>query len=219
MQKSFWESRWRKNHIGFHAPEPEADLAGFWGELSPEAGETVAVPLCGKSTDLVWLAGRHKRVFGIEFVEQACRDFFREQGEGIEVREEKFARGLTLSAEGITLCCADYMKLRPADVPDAALVYDRAALVALPPEIRGPYAEQTFRLFPRLRGMLVISFEYDETKMSGPPFSVRGDEIRNLYGSRFSIRRVSSTELIGKSEKYQSMGLESMMQTCWIMEA
>lgn len=218
MQKSYWEARWRKNKIGFHGVKPDEALTRHWPGLDIPEGATVAVPLCGKSTDLTWLREQGLQVFGVEFVEQACRDFFDEQGKGDALRVSNHPKGPVFSADGITLQASDFMKLYPKDVPAATVMYDRAALVALPEESRQPYVNQCVRLFPDLKTLLLVSFEYDSGLMSGPPFSIKGDEIRRLYGDYFTTRELSRTDMVSVSEKYQRIGLPEMIKVCWLLK-
>ncbi len=218
MQKSYWEARWRKNKIGFHGSQPDEALTTHWPDLNLDSDSIVAAPLCGKSTDLVWLRNRGHEVYGVEFVEQACRDFFEEQGMGDALRVRNHPKGPVYSSDGITLQAADFMKLHPRDVPAATALYDRAALVALPEEMRADYAARCSRLFPELDTVLLVSFEYDSSLMSGPPFSIYGDEIRRLYGETFTVKELSRTDMVPVSEKYRRIGLPEMIKVCWLLK-
>ena len=73
-----WESRWQEGRIGFHLPEVNSYLLHYSDKLLTQDPESVFVPLCGKTLDLPWLAGRTKKVVGIELVHKAVQDFFKE---------------------------------------------------------------------------------------------------------------------------------------------
>ncbi len=214
MQQSYWEARWRKRKTGFHRADVNPALVNHWDALRISSGNTVAVPFCGKAVDMVWLRDRGYEVIGIEFVEQACREFFEEHTTTKpDVRKSK--RGLVFSGEAITLHCADLFKLTPSDTGPARALYDRASLVAIPPEIRPRYVEKLGELFPDVREQLLISFEYDTDIMQGPPFSVEETEIRALYEADFCVTLLSEKDLLPESEKYRRIGLPEMIQKVW----
>ncbi len=80
MEPAFWHKRWADNQIGFHQGQVNSYLQTHWPALGLETGSRVLVPLCGKSLDLVWLAGQGYRVLGVELSRRAVEDFFREHG-------------------------------------------------------------------------------------------------------------------------------------------
>ena len=70
---------------------------------------------------------------------------------------------------------------------DCAAVFDRAALIALPPELRRRYAAEVYaKLSAGCRG-LVITLEYAQAEREGPPFAVPESEVRALYGRDWDI--------------------------------
>ncbi len=217
MQKSYWQARWRKNKIGFHSPEPNEALTMHWHELGLSEGSRVAVPLSGKAVDMVWLRERGHEVTGIEFVEQACHEFYEEiLKTRPEIEKEK--RAIRFESGGITLLCADFFKLKPGDVGRTDAFYDRAALVALPEDIRPQYVRKKLELFPQARKGLLVTFEYDTSLMQGPPFCVPAEEVNRLYSPAFNLKLLSETDLLPVSEKYRRMGLNEMIQKVWLME-
>jgi len=168
-----WLQRWDKGNIGFHRAEVHPALRQHW---QPRGG-SVLVPLCGKSLDLRWLAERGHTVVGVELAERAIRDFFAEQHLTFDRRDGELpayvARDLPL-----TIHHGDYFALR---VPRCDAVYDRAALVALPPTLRRAYAAHTDALLRAGPFRLVITLEYDQTLVPGPPFSVPAAEVRDYW--------------------------------------
>jgi thiopurine S-methyltransferase len=58
MHTEFWQSRWQRNDIGFHAREVNPMLVRHWSVVCRDNASRVLVPLCGKSIDLLWLANR-----------------------------------------------------------------------------------------------------------------------------------------------------------------
>ncbi len=165
---AFWHERWTSNQIGFHQQKHNPLLETHWSI----AEGRVLVPLCGASRDLAWLASRGHEVVGVELSELACAKFFEEHG------LEPVRQGNRWSAGQVTLVQGDFFAFDEPGSFDA--VYDRAALIALPPDVRPRYVEHVRRQLARPRG-LVISFEYDQQKRDGPPFAVMADEVRRLW--------------------------------------
>ena len=79
MKSEFWHQRWQENQIGFHQPEINSYMKAHWSELFLDRG-TVFVPLCGKSSDMLWLRDQGHKVIASELSSVAVRDFFKENG-------------------------------------------------------------------------------------------------------------------------------------------
>ena len=139
MEHAFWHDRWAKGRIGFHQVEVNEYLERYWGSLDIPAQAEVLVPLCGKSLDMLWLREQKCSVLGVELSERACRDFYAEQ----EVQPEEASNGrfLCLNRDGVALWCGDFFDLERGDVENIQGVFDRAALIALPPVMRERYAQ------------------------------------------------------------------------------
>ena len=178
MEPTFWIDRWREGRIGFHEGAPNACLVEHHTRL---AGSRVLVPLCGKSEDLAFLAGHGREVIGIELVDEAVRAFFREHAATPEVTRRGQATAYT--ADAITILAGDLFEVRPPDVGAIDAIYDRAALIALPPELRRRYVDHLRLLAPAGTPVLLVTLEYPQDTMEGPPFSVSEDEVRSLYAS------------------------------------
>ncbi len=147
MEHGFWQGRWREGRIAFHEGAPNEWLSAHVGTLgiAPEK-RRVLVPLCGKTVDLAFLAAHGAEVVGVELVEDAARAFFEEAG----LRAARTASGpfVRYEAAGIEIVVGDFFALAPADVGTFDAFYDRAAIVALPPEMRVTYAHTLRALAP-----------------------------------------------------------------------
>ncbi|MEN0108140.1 MAG: thiopurine S-methyltransferase [Pseudomonas sp.] len=181
MHAEFWQRRWQNNQIGFHADSANAYLQQYWPTLNLEKGAQVLVPLCGKSLDLAWLAGQDLRVLGVELVQQAVEDFFHEQNLQPEVREHGAFR--IYQAGDVQLWCGDIFALTAEDLRDCTALYDRAALIALPPPMREAYAQHLAKVLPAGCRGLLVSLDYDQSQMDGPPFSVPDTDVHTLMAA------------------------------------
>lgn len=229
MDADFWLTRWEKNQLGFHQQKVNSRLMRFWESVARGSG-AVFVPLCGKSTDMLWLAEIGHDVFGIEISDIACRDFFLENGldfELDEIHEEgvrKFQRflGYTRDEHGekkgrIELWQGDFFALTAQDLASVRFVYDRASLVALPEDMRQRYGAHMAELTKPGDRILTITMEYDQSKMKGPPFSVPRQEVMDLFQEAFSVEIMSESsgpEILGNlSER----GLDTLAESVYLL--
>jgi len=217
MESEFWHSRWRDDNIAFHKPRVNHYLAKYFERLALGDGERVLVPLCGKSVDMAWLADRGCRVTGVELSDIAVRGFFKEQG--IESRERDEGAYHVLEGGGIALLCGDFFALGAAQVEGVAAVYDRAALVALPAEMRPRYAEHLLAQLAPGVPILLLTFEYPVDEMQGPPFSVDEAEVRRLYSKRRQVTHLESLDRLEDEAKLAERGLTRLTEHAFLLTA
>ncbi|MGM7318298.1 thiopurine S-methyltransferase [Idiomarina sp. ST10R2A5] len=191
MESAFWHERWENQQIGFHQPHThELLLKYFSGVVKP--GAKVFVPLCGKSKDMLWLLEKGYRVFGVELSELAARQFFEEN----QLKPQITQRGdfKEYALDELVIWVGDFFKLVKSDLADIDAWYDRAAMIALPPEMRQRYVQQLCEQLPEQAKGLLITLQYPNGYREGPPFSVLEGEVEVGYGQRFSIDQLESAE-------------------------
>ena len=205
MEPKFWQERWARNQIGFHLPEVNPYLLRYWPVLGLAKGAKVLVPLCGKSLDLMWLASNGYHVFGVELSEQAVEAFFSEQN--LTPRITRHGVFKVYQADLIEIWCGDFFALDAGALADCTALYDRAALIALPPLMRAQYAEQLNSLLrPGCQGLL-ITLDYDQTQKAGPPFAVPDDEVKVLLGFQWNLEVLDTRDILGESWKFVQDGV------------
>ncbi len=205
MEPKFWQERWARNQIGFHLPEVNPYLQRHWPRLTLAEGAKVLVPLCGKSLDLMWLASQGNRVMGVELSEQAVESFFSEQN--LTPRMSQHGVFKVYRSDLIEVWCGDFFALDAEALADCTALYDRAALIALPPLMRARYAEHLNRfLRPGCQGLL-IALDYDQTQKAGPPFAVTDEEVRVLLGERWALEALEEQDILGESWKFVQDGV------------
>jgi thiopurine S-methyltransferase len=185
MQPDFWHQRWQDNRIGFHQDTPTPLLQKHWPALGVPAGAKVFVPLAGKSLDMLWLAEQGHRVLGVELSQLAVERFFAEHGLQPDIATTRY--GTHYRASNIELICGDAFGLDEAILANCTAVFDRAALIALPPELRRRYVRELHARLPAGCRGLLITLEYPQDERAGPPFSVPEDEVRVLYGGDWDV--------------------------------
>lgn len=205
VEREFWLERWRTGQTGFHQREIHAGLRAHWADLRVPAGAPVLVPLCGKSRDMTWLRGQGHPVLGVELSPLAVQEFFAESDLAPRVsRQGRFERR---EAEGVSILCGDVFDLAPSDLASVAGVYDRAALVALPPELRARYAATLRDALPPNVAILLVTFDYAQRAMAGPPFAVPDEEVRRLFGGWADVARLSGRDALAAEPRFRERGL------------
>jgi thiopurine S-methyltransferase len=217
MEPCFWLERWQQGQIGFHRPTVNPNLVDHVAALPSSRGARVLVPLCGKTIDMVWLAQRGLCVVGVELSPLAVEAFFAEQQWVPTVtREAGFVRH---SAHDVEIWLGDFFMLDTELIGALDGFYDRAAMVALPPDLRAAYAKHLATLMsPDARG-LVISFEYPEGQMEGPPFSVSEGEVHALYEPAFRVTHLGTHDALDETPHLRERGVTVLHEHMYSIEA
>ncbi|PHX40212.1 thiopurine S-methyltransferase [Pseudomonas sp. NZIPFR-PS5] len=210
MEPRFWHERWAINQIGFNQASVNPHLLRLWPELTAMPGERVLVPLCGKSIDMVWLLNQGFHVVGAELSEIAVAGFFSENGWQPTIEERGALK--VYRAEGCEIWCGDFFALTPEDVGDCTAFYDRAALIALPPDLRWRYIKQLNHLLSNDACGLLVTLDYDQSLIAGPPFSVDEDEVLQLLSPDWRVKRVADLDVLEQGVKFKQAGATSLME-------
>lgn len=212
MEPSFWHQRWENNKIGFHLGQVNPYLVQYWPDLGLHAGSRVFVPLCGKSLDMLWLAEQGHDVIGVEISPIAVRAFFEDNQLNPEVTQQGAFE--IWSVDQITILLGDYFELSPAQLGEVEAVYDRASLVALPQEMRPDYVDHLNALCPSVPRLL-ITLDYDQACMGGPPFAVSNEEVQELYQDRSSLVLLEDSDVLAANERFRQQGLDRLVEAVW----
>lgn len=216
MDPSFWQARWQEGRIGFHQDAPTPLMLKHWPSLAVARGTRVFVPLCGKSHDMAWFAAQGLDVLGVELSPLAVRQFFEEHGLQPEVTSSPM--GEHFRAGPVEIVCGDAFALDDSLLATCGAVFDRAALIALPPPLRARYAGELYaRLPPGCRGLLV-TLEYPQAEKAGPPFSVPEDEVRGLFGADWSIDVLERRDILDVQPAFVDEGVTRLETVVYRMQ-
>lgn len=206
MEAAFWQNSWDTGKIGFHEAEPNPFLVKYMDRLRENGPALRAlVPLCGKSEDLVVLANAGFEVVGVELVRQAATAFFEEHPALQPMRdEERFGAPARVGGK-VTIVEKDVFAFDGDGTFD--VVFDRASLVALRPADRVRYVDVVTRALRPCGSMLLVTFDYDQTKSDGPPFAVSRSDVEQLFGERFDVAFLE-TQPAAASPRLQALGIE-----------
>ncbi len=215
MKKDFWLERWARGETGFHQNEINPYLSRHWQDLHPTYGSKVFVPLCGKSQDMLWLRQQGHLVIGVELSSIAVRDFFAELGNNPHKSEgTKFDQ---YEADGVLILCGDFFDIGKDDIAGVGAVYDRASLVALPPDMRERYVSHLVGILQPATQILLITFDYPQHEMSGPPFAVSESEVNALYRNHADVRLLSQHDALPQNHRFQERGISRMQENIFLL--
>jgi thiopurine S-methyltransferase len=215
MDADFWHERWNANQIGFHQNDLNPYLVRYWSSLDLTQGERVFVPLCGKSRDMFWLLEQGYRVVGVEISPIAVESFFAENRLTPLVTRQ--TRALRWQVDALEILCGDYFDLQWGDIGSCRGLYDRAALIALPPAMRARYVSHLSALLePHATGLL-ITLDYNQSEMTGPPFAVDDAEVLRLYtdANAYSVKRLCHTDILHSQPRFRERGLSHLSEQAW----
>lgn len=220
MEKDFWLARWEREETGFHQEEFNPYLCQYWNELNLASNGVVFVPLCGKSRDMLWLREQGHHVLGVELSPVAAHAFFRENcftQQQISLFQSDNGKFACVEAGEIRILCGDFHNLGKEDLEQVIAVYDRASLVALPPTMRKSYVAHLANILPPATQTLLITFEYPQQEMSGPPFSVSSEEVTALYQDYAEVRLLSQVDVLSQNPRFQQRGLSKLREKIYLL--
>lgn len=218
MEPEFWLDRWEAGSTHWHEGRENLMLARFVDRLGlKDRPGAVFVPLCGKAHDMAWLAERGYQVIGIDISEIAAREFF--ESLGLTPRVFRDGKLIRYVGGNVTFFVGNVFDLQSGQLADVTAVFDRGALVALTPAQRARYVDHLARVLPGSVTTLLVVVEYDESVMSGPPFSVSEDEVQALFEPRNEIDLLMSRDVLDEEPRFRERGLESMTETAYLLRS
>ncbi|MDP1752701.1 MAG: thiopurine S-methyltransferase [Reyranella sp.] len=194
MDESFWHRKWERNEIAFHEREANPWLAIYFRNLSLAEGSCVFLPLCGKTLDIHWLLSQGYRVAGAELSRIAVEQLFADLGVAPTIAA--LGQLSRYSANNIDIFVGDIFNLSSGMLGDVDAIYDRAALVALPTPLRERYAAHLIEITDQAP-QLLISYDYDQRLIDGPPFAVNDEEVGRHYRESYDLKRLASADIKG----------------------
>jgi thiopurine S-methyltransferase len=194
MEPKFWHQRWENNEIPFHEGKANPLLVKHFQKLSLAKNRRVFVPLCGKTLDIAWLLSNGNCVAGAELSQLAIEQLFMELGVQPEITTVGDIE--QWSAKNLDIFVGDIFAVSRKMLGPVDAVYDRAALVAFPEEMRNRYAAHLTEVTGKAP-QLIISYDYDQRVMDGPPFSVSDEEVLRQYAPNYEVTLIESTNVSG----------------------
>ena len=211
MEESFWHQKWERNEIAFHQREANPLLVKYFSDLSLPQGSRVFVPLCGKTCDIHWLLSQGYRVAGAELSKLAVEQLFTDLG--VEPNITAVNSLIRYSANNIDIFVGDIFGLSGNLLGQIDAIYDRAALVAFPAPMRDRYSVHLVDITGKAP-QLLISYEYDQSLLEGPPFSISDEEIAQRYQESYALKLLAKVEVEGGLK-----GRCAATENVWLLES
>lgn len=209
METTFWHQKWKNQEITFHQSDANPLLVKHFNALSLDKGSRVFVPLCGKTLDISWLLSNGYRVAGAELSKLAVEELFTELG--LEPKIAKVGEIEHYSAQNIDIFVGDIFDLSDKLLGPVDAIYDRAALVALPEQMRYRYTAHLSKITGKAP-QLLICYEYDQSLMEGPPFSINQAEVNHHYSDGYGLMLLASTYVSGGLK-----GIQGVKENVWLL--
>ncbi|WP_020411803.1 thiopurine S-methyltransferase [Microbulbifer variabilis] len=209
MEEKFWLDKWQKNEIGFHEKSGNPMLAQYFTALSLKKGSRIFLPLCGKTGDIAWLRAQGCAIAGAELSEVAVQQLFEELELTPKIEKENNLK--CYSAEKIKIFVGDIFSLTGDALGSVEAIYDRAALVALPEEMRKRYTQHLMTI-TGVASQLLISFEYEQSQLAGPPFAIGSRQIFGYYDANYHLEMLGHRQVPGGLK-----GLVPAEEVAWLL--
>lgn len=155
------------------------------------------------------MAGRpgpsHARV---ELSELAIAQFFEERG--LAPRAHESAAGRHYVAGPFELVAGDAFEIPQALLAGCTGVYDRGAMIALPPPLRERYAHSAWRRLPAGCRGLLVTLEYPQAEKAGPPFSVGAAEVHARLAPDWDVTLLERRDILAREASFQAEGVTAL---------
>ena len=210
---NLWESRWQEDRIGFHLKEVNPYLIRFSDQLLHQNPDSVFVPLCGKTLDLCWLTTKTKKVIGVELVSKAVQDFFAENNIDYLIQQDETLQ--KFSSKSIDIYLGDFFDLNPEQTSSFKAIYDRASIVAIEKPERREYVDHLISFLDPAGRILLITLEYNQNQMEGPPYSVPAEEIESLFAPLGSLKLLETCDIL--DDRFRNKGLTRLLEHVFLI--
>ena len=211
-----WINRWETNRIGWHAEQVNRHLIKYLDKLGLSSGESIFVPLCGKSNDMLFLLENDINVIGVELSNIAIEQFFSENNLGYSVSEvDKF---VLYEGEKIKLYCGDFIDLESKHLHHVRAIYDRASLIALNQVLRQKYVKHLSDIIEVGARILLLTLNYPQHQRSGPPFAVSKEEVGELFDGSFDFQELYCIDDIENEPMFQNLGVDFVEKAVYLLQ-
>ncbi|MNM76037.1 Thiopurine S-methyltransferase [compost metagenome] len=73
--------------------------------------------------------------------------------------------------------------------------------------MRERYSAHLTRILPKESLGLLITLDYDQSQMSGPPFAVLDEEVQQLFGASWTLKILEDQDVLSESGKFLEAGV------------
>jgi thiopurine S-methyltransferase len=220
MEHSFWHHKWKINQIGFHLdyihPLLKRNLELFQLKGRSTKQNRVFIPLCGKTLDIGFLLAQNCSVVAVELSEVAVQEVFEALDLSLDDQPQvsDWLGGKLYQTKNLQIFVGDFFALTAADLGEIVLVYDRAALIALPSAMRINYTQHLATITQRAP-QLLITLDFDQSASNGPPFAVPTEDVEALYDATYQVQLIEEVDIIEQESHFKAKGIKSVYERAY----
>jgi thiopurine S-methyltransferase len=141
-------------------------------------------------------------------VSQAVEEFYAENE--ISYSIQPAGKLQLFKNDSIDIFQGDFFDLTQEETGLFEAIYDRGSIVALARPERQKYVEHLLSFLAPGGRLLLITLEYDQEQMSGPPFSVAEAEIEMLFSQYGRLELLETCEIL--DERLRNKGLDGILE-------
>ena len=191
----YWCNRWAEGNTGWVLPGVNPFLKLYFPVLTggqDTCNKRVLVPLCGKTSDLLWLCEQGLSVTGIEFSEMAIKDFFKEKDLSYELHEVNDFKIYKCANKDIVICQGDFFSMN-TDILGGVFdfCWDINSLSAMIPDEQQLYVDKLVSFLSPDACLILNCFEYEAALRGGnPPHTIFRDRLEKMFGNTFTFEEL-----------------------------
>ena len=110
-----------------------------------------------------------------------------------------------------------WLKLWADTINKVDWIYDRAALIALPPVMQVQYANHLQTFFSSNTRLFLVTVEFPSEQLTGPPFSLNSVDVKRLF-SGFSVECIANHELDNKRFAQRRFEVDYLREKLYIIK-
>ncbi len=219
MKAEFWHEKWEANIINFHQQEIHPMLKKYKSIFTSAMEQNVLVPLCGKTLDMDWLLDNNCFVTGVEFSKLAHNQYWNERN----ISPDQFShKDFEITQRNkLKLYCGDFFNLTKEEYEKfngpLSVIYDRASLIALPKEMRIKYYKTIKELSSDHTKWFLITLEFDDALLTGPPFNIKSSELEEYRSDDFVIELFEKNLTAALSHKFKQASINEVTETIYCL--
>ena len=85
--------------------------------------------------------------------------------------------------------------------------------------MRRRYAAHLREILPGNANVLLVTMDYNQSEMDGPPFAVGEDEVATLYQNAFEIEQVGKEDVLAANPRFRERGLSRLTEKVYVLRA
>ena len=210
-----WHESWKEGSTPWASDEADGLLMKHFSSLSLATDSTAFVPLCGNSISTRWLYDQGLHVTAIDLVPEAIENLITLRFPEISFTKSQEGSFELHSAERIALYTGSIFDFSKRDCFD--LIYDRAALIALPTVTLPQYRDVLLTALKPEGSIFTETIEYDQSKKDPPPHSVKDAEFKALY-EKSDVNLIEDRPIEEISERFLDLGITWIQRRAYLVK-